>query len=170
MRNHSHGSDHAFGVSVLEGVAADGGAGGARGQRALHHLEELLVGFHLLAASDDHRHRAALDDLAEALGRAGVVHLDDISAELGAYAGGVFDVAQIVLPYLFAVLATTRVHHRQEGHSPGHAARGDLAEIAEHVGVGGGAEVDVDGDSIRPQLDRLLHRAHQYFSVRVRGK
>ena len=167
MYHHADRFNHPLGVRVLEGVATDGGTGGTSGEGSLHHLQQLLVGLHLLAAGDDHRHRATGHHLPEAIGRAGVVHLDDVGAELRAHSGGVLDVLDIV----FALdLLSAGVHHRHQGHTPGHAALRDLTEATEHLRIRWRAEVYVDGDRVRPQLDRFLHRTHLDLRVGVGTK
>ena len=69
--------------------------------------------------------------------------------------------------YSIVDLGTPRIDHRHERDLPLRTALADLAELAEHLVLGFGAQIDVDGDGVGPELDGLLDGANEFLRVRI---
>jgi hypothetical protein len=151
-------------IRRLEDIASHGQAGRA----GLHHLIDIAKDLgrsrQPRAPGDDDRDGAGADDVGHLRDRAGIGHLHDVRAQVGAQRGGVSHQGGISR---VGDLRPARIGHDQERQVPRVARRRNGGEVPHLRGLFAAAQVEVNADRVSAEPQGFGDGGHEVFGVRV---
>lgn len=149
---------------MLEDVPPDRHAVPSCLQRIVHHVQYVEIGAHLRAPCDYHWHHGASHHIAEGIDVARVAAFDKVCSELHRDPCCMRD--GLGIEGILDARAAGVCHHDQR-HPPFGALARYHAEIAEHLRLRLGTDVDMHRYGVRTELECLFHGCDQDLGVRA---